>query len=332
MPRWLSVLRRVLTPNKYTTFAVTLAVLALVIYLVYVVQEQAESLALPEFGANATKDQLEVFKLRAEIQQIRSDTLGSLFWLKLIALLVTVGGAVGGYLLGQSQTSQRRIDFENRKNVDAVYQSMVQELSNDKSPLLRAATAVKLGMVLRSFPAEWAEDDARREQLIQLTKQVLAASLAIEDDVRVRKALTIALVRHKPEGSKHSDARDLNLSEAKAFDAYWAKADFTYSDFYKADLTDASLRESILHKAQFRQTTLHQAVLRDADCREATFKFADLKGADLRGVNFDKAKIWKCDATGVKFDDTTRGHVDVSEEGDGSRMVGVKEWLSGQVV
>src|SRR5262245_32493089 len=44
----------------------------------------------------------EISKLDAEIRQIRSDTSGSLFVLKLIALFVTVGGAVGGYLIGQS--------------------------------------------------------------------------------------------------------------------------------------------------------------------------------------------------------------------------------------
>lgn len=42
------------------------------------------------------KKEYEINKLDAEIRQIRSDTAGSLFWLKLIALFVTVGGAVGG--------------------------------------------------------------------------------------------------------------------------------------------------------------------------------------------------------------------------------------------
>ena len=44
------------------------------------------------------KNLREIDKLAAEIRQIRSDTTGSLFWLKMIALFVTVGGAVGGYL------------------------------------------------------------------------------------------------------------------------------------------------------------------------------------------------------------------------------------------
>ena len=41
------------------------------------------------------KDSYEISKLDAEIRKIRSDTAGSLFALKVIALFVTVGGAVG---------------------------------------------------------------------------------------------------------------------------------------------------------------------------------------------------------------------------------------------
>jgi len=58
------------------------------------------------------KDSYEISKLDAEIRQIRSDTGGSLFALKVIALFVTVGGAVGGYLIGQSRTTQARISRE----------------------------------------------------------------------------------------------------------------------------------------------------------------------------------------------------------------------------
>src|SRR5437879_2333203 len=81
------------------------------------------------------KDSYEISKLDAEIRQIRSDTGGSLFALKMIALFVTVGGAVGGYLIGQSNTTKARISFEDRKNVDEVFQSIIQELAHE-SPIL----------------------------------------------------------------------------------------------------------------------------------------------------------------------------------------------------
>jgi uncharacterized protein YjbI with pentapeptide repeats len=162
-----------------------------------------------------------------------------------------------------------------------------------------------------------------KTQLIELTKQVLAASLAIEEGAKVRKTLTIALVLHRPEEGKPADVRATDLSNAKAADAYWARADFTYADFFKADLARASFRKSVLHSAQFREATLRDAVLAEADCQNANFKLAD-----LRGVNFDGAMVGGCVLAGARFGAASGGGVDLSEEGDGSQMVSVQEWCS----
>src|SRR5215208_6969146 len=172
-----SGLKKALTLNPYSVALLVLIVLGIIVIIVYESQVVVERGSLPPVDSSFPKEQYEIAKLAAEIRQIRSDTVGSLFWLKMIALFVTVGGAVGGYLLGQSQTTQKRIDFENTKNVDAVYQAIVQELSDDKSPVLRAAAAVKLGNILKSFPPEWNVSKEKRQQLVVLTKRVLAAAL-----------------------------------------------------------------------------------------------------------------------------------------------------------
>src|SRR6266550_1486157 len=148
-----------------------------IILVVYYTQRLSEQTSLPPIVTTSPKEQYEIAKLAAEIRQIRSDTSGSLFWLKMIALFVTVGGAVGGYLIGQSHATTKRIDFENRKNVDSAYQALVQELSDKDAPIQRAAAAVKLGAILKSFPSEWTVTEPRKEQLIELTKQVMAAAL-----------------------------------------------------------------------------------------------------------------------------------------------------------
>ena len=172
--------------------------LAVVLALVYVSQYMIERDALSPVDDPAQLRELrEVDKLSAEIRQIRSDTGGSLFWLKLVGVLVTVGGAVGGYLVGQSRSTRRRLEFEDRKKVDELYQQMVVELASP-SELLRTAAAVKLGELLRAFPQEWQISDSRREELVQLTKQVLAASLGIEKEAKVLKTLTIQVVLHQP--------------------------------------------------------------------------------------------------------------------------------------
>jgi uncharacterized protein YjbI with pentapeptide repeats len=322
-------------------FTAALLVILLLI-LIFLIVEQRQQTAIqgivppdPVSQPTNAKEPFEIAKLKAEIQQIRSDTSGSLFWLKLIAVFVTVGGAVGGYFLAQTKTSRNRIEFEDRKNVDTAYQSIIQELSNE-SALLRAAAVVKFGAILESFPSEWNVSDDRKAQLRQLTKQVLAAALSTEDNSKVLKTITISIVLHKDllkDSIKFGNLQGMDLSGAKAADAYWAKVDFTYTDFYKAILTGTSFRKSILQSAQFREATLNKAVFVDSDCTQANFKLADLRDADFTGATISQANFEGARIHGVKLDklkilEIDRSvKVDNSPDGDGSQMITVKEWL-----
>lgn len=284
-------------------------------------------------GLSDRKTEYEISKLDAEISRIRSDTAGSLFWLKLIALFVTVGGAVGGYLVGQSRTTQAKLNFEDRKNVDEVYQSIVREVA-DESPILRAAAAVKLGSVLKSFPSEWNVSDERKEQLFQLTKQVMAAALSIETDKKVLKTLTINLVLHKPEAAGGlANVQEMDLSGAKAEDAYWARCNFEFADFYAADLSRASFRKSNLSGAQFRESNLRNAVFDESVCPNTNFKMADLRGAtftkaNLSSVNFENAKVHSVSLSDAHIERIPECQVDISKEGDGSSLISVSTWIS----
>jgi multisubunit Na+/H+ antiporter MnhG subunit len=184
---------RALSRRDARTVAVVVAiVLAGVMAAGYVLQAVVQRGALTSATgpADRLKQQREVDKLTAEVKQIRSDTGGSLYWLKLAAVFVTVGAGVGGYLIAHSRSTRervaaedRRIDqrlaFERRAQVDAAYQAMVLELSSS-SAILRANAAMKLGNVLQSPPVEWHLEDERRDEIWSLTKQLLAASLAIE--------------------------------------------------------------------------------------------------------------------------------------------------------
>lgn len=302
----------------------------LAVYLSQAIVEKGALSSVP--GSTNLREQREVDKLDAEIRQIRSDTGGSLFWLKMAGIFVTVGTAVGGYLLGQSRTTHKRLELEKWNSTNGLYQRIVQELSAD-SALLRAAAAAKLGKFLQSFPAEWDLTPERLAELRDLTKKVLAASLAIETEPKVLKTLTIAIALSDPE-LKHGDLHGVDLSGAKATDAYWKGIDFTDADFYLADLTRASLREATLIRAQFRDTKLNDAVLVGACCEGANFKFTDLRGADLSGAALQLARFEGAKVFGVKVDaHTTFGknpdhEVDVSEAGDGSQKMSVALWLA----
>jgi hypothetical protein len=282
-----------------------------------------------------TKAQYEIYKLRAEIRQIRSDTSGSLFWLKLIALFVTVGGAVGGYLYGQSKVAQKHIDFEKRKNIDLVYQEIVKDLSS-KEDVLRATAAVKLGMILKNFPVEWDVSMARRNELVQITKQVLAASLSIETNEKVRKTITISLVQKSKElidSGERVNMSGLDLSGANAADAYWADVDFADADFFKANLANTSFRRAVLKNAQFYDACLRKAILSKAECRGTNFKLADLRNADLseavfdEHTNFEGAKVFGIKLNKTDVDLIKDVQVDVSVEGDNSAITSFKAWL-----
>jgi uncharacterized protein YjbI with pentapeptide repeats len=316
---------------------------AIAVYCSQYLVERDAFFVEPLNGAKKSKDQYEIVKLAAEIRQIRSDTGGSLFWLKMIALFVTVGGAVGGYLVGQSATVQARIEFEDRNNVDAVFQSILQELSDEKSTLLRAAAAVKLGMLLRSFPAEWSVSETRKNQLTELTKEVLATSLSIENKPKVLKTLTSAIVMHRPlkndmesqknENFTYSDLKEIDLSGANGCNAYWAKVDFTNADFYQANLDRASFRSSILKGAQFREAIVTNTVFKDAKCDGANFNFADLRyanftGATLSGAIFEGAKVYGVVLTDAKLGGNHNVMVDISPDGNGSTMVSLQDWLT----
>jgi hypothetical protein len=304
-----------LTRGNLAIVAIVLAVLAAVFavgwYLQLQVDRELSRFTLDPARLQYEKNLGEVAKLRAEIQQIRSDTAGSLFWLKMVALFVTVGGAVGGYLAGLRSTTRRRLRFERRRDIDAAYQGILTELAGDKE-LLRAAAAVKLGALLKEFPAVWKVGAERRQEMIDLTKRVLAASLSIEKDPTVLKALAAALVMHHPahagaSGSGLADCRSLDLSRARAGDAYWADTDFTYTDFYAAGLRRSSFRRSVLGGAQFREADLTDAVLAEADCRGANFKLADLRGTDLSGARLDGANFEGAQVVGVIFEKVVKG-------------------------
>lgn len=215
--------------SHLTIIVLLIALLIFMVTLIFLSQEHVEKDAFtPVVNESRLKEQREIDKIAAEIKQIRSDTAGSLFWLKMIGIILTVGSAVGGYLIGQSSMTHKRLAFENRKEVDSIFQSIIKELS-DKESLLRAAASVKLGKVLDFFPEEWdrGDDPHRRDRIIDLTKQVLAASLSIEEHSKVLKMLTIAIVLHHPwkndpneEKSKLGDLRGIDLSGAKTSDAY----------------------------------------------------------------------------------------------------------------
>jgi uncharacterized protein YjbI with pentapeptide repeats len=71
--------------------------------------------------------------------------------------------------------------------------------------------------------------------------------------------------------------------------------DLSYADFYRADLSGASLKGAVCRATVFYQSRLNGTVLRGADLRGANFFEADLHGAlfddaVLGEANFSQAR------------------------------------------
>jgi uncharacterized protein YjbI with pentapeptide repeats len=168
---------------------------------------------------------------------------------------------------------------------------------------------------------------------MQLSKQVLAAALSIESDEKVLKTLSINLILYRRDASDSlASIQGIDLSAAKADGAYWADCDFSYADFYSATLSRSSFRRSKLTGAQFREAKAAATIFNDADCTETNFKMADLRGASFENAildrtNFENAKVYSASLAGSKISSLPSCMVDLSEQGDGSRLVAIEQWL-----
>ncbi|HWN09310.1 MAG TPA: pentapeptide repeat-containing protein [Pyrinomonadaceae bacterium] len=68
--------------------------------------------------------------------------------------------------------------------------------------------------------------------------------------------------------------------------------DLSYADFYRADLSHASLRRARVEGAVFYQARMHHTVLRDANLQGANFYEADLRGANFKGAHLKNANFF----------------------------------------
>jgi uncharacterized protein YjbI with pentapeptide repeats len=91
--------------------------------------------------------------------------------------------------------------------------------------------------------------------------------------------------------------------------------DLSYADFYRADLSSASLKGAYAQGAVFYQARLHKTVLSKADLQHASFFEADLKDA-----KFDNALLY-----GAKFGGARNIPADLQEKLDASGIYQDKE-------
>ncbi|EAC2264233.1 pentapeptide repeat-containing protein [Listeria monocytogenes] len=74
-------------------------------------------------------------------------------------------------------------------------------------------------------------------------------------------------------------------------DGYGERANLSYADLRRADLSGANLRGANLSYADLRRADLSGANLRGANLSYADLRRADLSGANLRGANLRRANL-----------------------------------------
>jgi len=91
---------------------------------------------------------------------------------------------------------------------------------------------------------------------------------------------------------EHADLQGTNLQKAYLGKKKSKIPNLNYADFYRADLSGASLREASVVRADFYQSRLHNTIFRGADLTAANFFEADLLGANFKGAILERASFF----------------------------------------
>lgn len=112
-----------------------------------------------------------------------------------------------------------------------------------------------------------------------------------------------------------STLNDANISYADL-----SEADLSGANLSGADLSNANLTGAKLKGANLKQANLVNTNFSNADLGDAILIQSDLVGADLTGANLTGAKLYGVSRFGVEVKDLICEWVDLSFEGNGSRI------------
>lgn len=210
----------------------------------------------------------------------------------LIDLLASLAG-VGALVL----TAGMYVEFQRRRDkltaIRDAFEITVRDLASTEETQ-RLATAI----LLRRFFDEKSElgirstfHRQRSAPYAQEALNVMAAVLRGLETGNFQKLLADGLA-YAP------DLRKADLQRANLQNAYLGphrvSAALEHADFYRADLSGASLKDSQATEAVFYQARLHSTIFKGANLAKANFYQADLSGAQfagatLTGANFKEA-------------------------------------------
>jgi Pentapeptide repeats (8 copies) len=203
----------------------------------------------------------------------------------IVAVLAALGTLIGAVLTVLKYLSYR----DKQIAAQAAFRTVVDSLSS-------TVEGQRLGgaILLRRFFDPRTELGEGRMPYAREAIDVIVALLRETEPGNFQKLLADGLL-YAP-SLEGADLQRANLQNAYLGRKEGGKApNLQRADFYRADLSAASLKGADASRAVFYQARLHNTIFKGADLREASFYGADLlgaefKGARLTGANFDHAR------------------------------------------
>ncbi len=217
--------------------------------------------------------------------------VGAGIWEAVSALVAVLGALFAGYKY-----------FAHRERMSAVrtaFREVVDSLGADDDVHRRAGA-----IMLRRFFDAKTEQGGSGTPYAGEALNVLAATLRNIETGSLQKLLADGLA-YAP------TLRSADLQKTNLQGAYLGRrgdhcVDLSGADFYRADLTGASLKEATAQRAVFYQARLAKTVMRGADLTGANFYEADLLGANFTGAKLEGASFSRA----RNIPESIRSHLD----------------------
>lgn len=209
-------------------------------------------------------------------------------WTQTATILQTLLGALLPVVIAAAAAYKYFSHRERQAVVRTAFREVVDALGADDSVHRRAGA-----IMLRRFFDEKTEQGGIGTPYAQVALNVIAATLRNIETGSFQKLLADGLA-YAP-SLRGVDLQKTNLQGAYLGGRDGETVDLSGADFFRADLTLASLKNARASKAIFYQARMTNTVLKGADLREANFYEADLSGARfadalLEGANFANAR------------------------------------------
>lgn len=208
--------------------------------------------------------------------------------IKDLLTLVTAFTGFGGVVIGIFKYFKYQSKKDRMEAVGTRFSSVVDALGS-KDEVKRRAAAI----MLRRFFDAGTEFGSAGTPYANEAVNVIAAVLREERSSNFQKLLADGLWFAR--SLRHADLQKTNLQHAYLGARGDLPIDLTSADFFRADLSNASLKRAVAPGAIFYQARLANTVFRGADLRGASFFEADLQGAlfgdaKLEGADFRGAR------------------------------------------